>query len=133
MRSLIRLNALALIVLGLAGCNLPQSEPALELATPVSQSPAAGICAAVEDPVVTMTIRPDVPDPRCLQVQPAQRLRVVNQSGQVQAVQLGGEGAEVAPEADYIFEHSFGQLLLAGVHPLLVSTCCGGEIWLKSQ
>ena len=57
---------------------------------------AAGICGQAEGEVVTMTIRPDVPDPRCLSVTSTQRLRVVNSRGEPITVTLFTQTASIA-------------------------------------
>ena len=38
------------------------------LATPYAQEPAAGICASFEGEMVTVSLNPDIPDPRCAKV-----------------------------------------------------------------
>jgi hypothetical protein len=100
-------------------------------ATPVSDTPAAGICGQVEGEVATMTINPDVPDPRCLSVTSNQRLRVVNHRGEPITVTLFNQTAAIDIDGEYTFTATFGDLLLPGVHRLDVSPCCGGSIWLQ--
>lgn len=106
-----------------------QESPAL--ATPVSEFPAAGICPEAEGSIVTMTIRPDIPDPRCMIVQTDQRLRVVNEREITIDVGLGRLTATLDPGESVTFDAPFGDLLMAGVHPLLVDPCCGGSLWLQ--
>ena len=140
-----------LMLIALTGCNAPWFSPALEheppeppvvqepatnppaLATPIADSPAAGICGEMQGGIVTMTINPDMPDPRCLKVQSGQRLRVVNQRGEPLEIALGGATASLQPGEEITFERSFGELLLPGVHALQVSPCCGGEIVLNAE
>ena len=114
---------------------LPSSptDPPVSLATPVASQPAAGICGEAQGTVVTMTINPDIPDPRCVVVYPYQQLRVVNGRGETLEISLGPLTATLEPGAEYTFELPFGQLLLPGVHVLGVSPCCGGEIWVKDS
>ena len=100
-------------------------------ATPYADSPAAGLCAEFEGEVVTMTINPDMPDPRCVIVKPDQRLRVVNNLESEIEVSLGNVSSSILQSDAYTFEKTFGELLLPGVHNLGVSPCCGGSIWLK--
>lgn len=100
-------------------------------ATPYAQSPAAGICPEIEGEIVSMTINPDVPDPRCVIVQPDQRLRVVNNLDELITASLGSLSTSIAPKAEHTFEKTFGEVLMPGVHNLGVNTCCGGSIWLK--
>lgn len=99
--------------------------------TPVADSPAAGTCGESQGEIVTMTIRPDIPDPRCLIVQSDQRLRVVNGRQETLAVSLGRLSASIEPGGEHTFEVPIGELLLPGVHVIGVSPCCGGEIWLS--
>ncbi len=101
------------------------------LATPVSDSPAAGICGGSEGPILTVTIYPDIPDPRCAIVRPDQQLRVVNRRAEVLQVSLAGLTASLEPEAEVLFEIPFGRLLAPGVHRIEVSPCCGAELWLR--
>ena len=137
--------ALSAVFLTLTSCNLLSSigssepspslptDPPVQLATPVASQPAAGICGESEGTVVTMTINPDIPDPRCLVVYPDQKLRVINRKDETLGISLGQLSATLEPEAEHTFEQPFGKLLLPGVHFLGVSPCCGGEIWLKAD
>jgi hypothetical protein len=100
-------------------------------ATPYADSPAAGICPEFEGDLITMTVNPDVPDPRCVIVQPDQRLRVVNNLETEITASLGSLSSVIAPDSEHVFEETFGELLLPGVHSLNVTPCCGGSIWLK--
>lgn len=135
--------AIGVVFLTLVSCNLLSSTTTLEpspssptqqpvsLATPVALQPAAGICGQSQGSVVTMTINPDIPDPRCVVVRPDQQLRVVNGRSETLEISLGQLSATLQPGAEHTFDQPFGQLLLPGVHVLGVSPCCGGEIWLK--
>jgi len=137
-----RIGLCVLILVALAGCGLlPASRPELpptavetipRRATPMADTPAAGICPEAEGEVVTMTIRPDIPDPRCVVVSPGQHLRVVNERGETITAALYTESVELEPGSAYRFAASFGELLLPGVHVLQVSPCCGGSLWLRS-
>lgn len=100
------------------------------LATPIAQSPAAGICAEMQGEVVTVTINPDMPDPRCSIVGPDQRLRVVNAREEPIQVKLADLEVNIDPAAEFTFGVSFGQLLEPGVHAFEVSPCCGAELVL---
>lgn len=140
----------ALLLVGLTGCNAPWTPVTIEdettqpstsesgatsvpaLATPIADSPAAGICGESEGEIVTMTINPDMPDPRCLKVRSEQRLRVVNQRDEALEITLGGAITSLQPGEETTFTLSFGELLLPGVHALQVSPCCGGEIVLST-
>jgi hypothetical protein len=101
-------------------------------ATPYADSPAAGICAEFEGEVISMTINPGIPDPRCVIVNPNQRLRVVNKLESEITASLGSLTATIAPGSEYTFEKAFGELLMPGVHNLGVTPCCGGSLWLMS-
>jgi hypothetical protein len=99
-----------------------------ELATPVADSPAAGICATFEGEWVTVTIHPDIPEPRCAVIKPEQMLEVVNDRGETLTVAIGQMQAELAPDESVRFEQPFGEYLLPGVHRLDVRPCCGAEL-----
>lgn len=100
-------------------------------ATPVSDSPAAGICGEAEGELATMTLLPGIPDPRCLIVHANQRLRVVNRTEGKVEISLAGMTQTLDPGGSYTFESELGKLLQPGVHALGVDPCCGGELWLK--
>lgn len=123
-----------------SACTLPrQAQPVLEqaplsppeaLSTPAAMQPAAGICAEFEGDIVTMTINPDIPDPRCIQVRPAQKLVVVNHRGEVLQVRIGPFETTIQPGDQHLFDLSVGEYLAPGVHFLDVFPCCGGELVL---
>lgn len=100
------------------------------LATPYADMPAAGICGTAEGEWVTITLEPGLPNPRCVQVKPDQKLTVVNQTGGTVDIAIGTFEATLAPEQSISFEEPFGEYLARGVHVLGVSPCCGGEIVL---
>lgn len=80
------------LILGVSACKsviagptsetpLPTMAPTAQtqtLATPYAMQPAAGICASFEGEIVEITLNADVPDPRCSEVRPDQKLRVIN-------------------------------------------------------
>jgi hypothetical protein len=72
-------------------------------------------------------IEPDVPDPRCSQVYPSQRLRIVNatndygQRGKTVAVQLADFRARLAPGKAKTFNASFGEGTRAYRHEHVIS------------
>ena len=80
---------------------------------------------------VTITIYPDIPDPRCAIVRPEQRLRIVNSTAIPLQVSLASFQAEIGPGAEYAFELPLGEFLAPGVHLVQVLPCCGPELWLK--
>lgn len=100
-------------------------------ATPVAESPAAGICGAWEGDVVTFTIYPDIPDPRCGQALPGQKLRVVNGREEVIRASIGLFAADIEPGGEYLFDEPLGNYLMPGVHVVQISPCCSPELWLK--
>ncbi len=100
-------------------------------ATPAAKSPAAGICGAWEGNVVTFTIRPDIPDPRCGQALPDQKLRVVNGREEVIRASIGLFAADIEPGGEYIFDEPLGNYLMPGVHVVQISPCCSPELILK--
>lgn len=125
----------------LSACTLTQQNaPVLEqapliapetLATPAAVQPAAGICAEFEGEIVIMTINPDIPDPRCIKVRPAQKLTVINHRGETLQVRIGPFETTILPEDQYLFDQPFGDYLAPGVHVLDVFPCCGGELVLS--
>lgn len=136
MKARIRLTFLAVISISSAlACTLLTTTevPAtpVPLATPYSQEPAAGICAEPGGDEVAMRLEPGIPDPRCIIVEAGQHLRVVNHTGVDVTVALGSFSAALVPDGETVFETSFGDYLMPGVHVLHVDPCCGGELWLK--
>jgi len=102
-------------------------------ATPVAESPAAGICGKFDGEVVTLTIYPDIPDPRCVEVTSEQKLKVVNRRGEPIQVAIGTFEADLAPDEEHIFDLPVGEYLMPGVHLLQVSPCCSPEVVLKAN
>jgi hypothetical protein len=101
------------------------------LATPYAQEPASGICAEFEGSLVSVSLRPDVPDPRCVRARPDQHLSIKNDTDQDLQVSIGDFQAELAPGQEIAFETPFGEYLAPGVHQLTTSATPGGsEIWL---
>jgi hypothetical protein len=104
------------------------------LATPYAQEPASGICAEFEGSLVSVSLRPDVPDPRCVRVRADQHLSIKNDTDQYLQVSIGGFQAELAPGQEIAFETPFGEYLAPGVHQLTTSATPGGsEIWLVGE
>lgn len=139
MRKLIQSILLTILALCLGSCftrpkqeaEPPTSTSVAQLATPIAESPAAGICAEHEGSLVTVTIFPDIPDPRCSLVRPKQQLRVINMRSETLQVSFAGLEAEIAPGEEHVFEEPFGALLMPGVHRFDVSPCCGAELVLR--
>ena len=108
----------------------PASVPPI-LATPAAQSPAAGICAEFEGETVTVTINPDIPDPRCVSIRPDQKLVVINHRGETIRVKIGHFEASLPNGGEHLFNLPFGQYLASGVHQMIVTPCCGAELVLS--
>ena len=102
----------------------------LSLSTPVSQEPAAGICASFDAEVIEITINPDIPDPRCARVSPKQKLKVTNATGGQIRVHIGPYEAALEQGDKHTFDTPLGEYLAPGVHLLEVLPCCGPELWL---
>lgn len=104
------------------------------LATPYAQVPAAGICGEFEGPIISIVLRPDVPDPRCIRVKPDQYLSVKNETDHRLQVSIAHLQAEVDPGKEVTFQTPFGKYLAPGVHQLTTSAPPGGpELWLISD
>lgn len=144
-----QISTTIILVLGavnlLAGCRgRPSSEasltpgrtatatiPVIPRATPYANQPAAGICAEPEGEIVEVYANPDMPDPRCVIVKPEQKLRVTNKTPVTIEVTLGTFTISLEPGVAGVMDQPFGEYLEPGVHQVMVSPCCGGEIWLK--
>jgi hypothetical protein len=98
------------------------------LATPVADSPAAGICARFDGLLVTMQILPGIPDPRCVQVRGEQQLSITNRTEDTIGVTLGPFDTRLAPGQEFLITTPFEDYLAPGVHAVMVTPCCGGEI-----
>lgn len=134
-----------ILILGLSACKgagltsatptpvIPITTQPLPLATPYAQEPAAGICASFEGEMVTISINPDIPDPRCSKVRADQKLTVINQTQNTLQVSIGSFNVSLEPGAKTIIDTPFGDYLAPGVHQLQVSPCCGAELWLGGQ
>ncbi len=137
-----------LLLVSLAACSGPTVEPTAVtrtipiaqtatasniLATPYAQQPAAGICASFDGKVVTITINPDIPDPRCAKIKPDQSLTVLNNAQKSLLVTIGRFTSNVEPGEKTMIDTPFGEYLAPGVHQLQVSPCCGAELWLEAS
>ena len=99
---------------------------------PVSDLPAAGICAEPSGDVVTIAVEPDTPSPRCSRVTSSQRLRVVNQTSEEIDVQIADFKMRLGAGDEGSVDAPFGSYLAPGVHLMNISSLAGGgaEIWL---
>ncbi len=86
--------------------------------------PAAPVCGTdgAPDGTATITVGPDVPQPRCLQVLPGQRIAFVNgtavwrQAGETVTADLGGYRFRVAPGERVVLDLPVSSYLAPGVH-----------------
>jgi len=135
-----------IIILGLSACvstrtgsaptmstSSPPTKEPKPLATPYAQLPAAGICASFEGNLVTVTLNPDIPDPRCSKVKANQKLEVINHTPNTLQVSIGDFHASLDPGGEVLFDTPFGDYLEEGVHHLQVDPCCGPELWLEAN
>jgi hypothetical protein len=83
--------------------------------------------------VVTVTINPDIPDPRCTKVRPDQTLAVLNNTQDELQVTIGRFSATLKAGEKTTFDTPFGEYLEPGVDQLQVSPCCGAELWLEAD
>ena len=90
--------------------------PSPTLAPPVSDAPAAGICAQAEGEWATVEINADVPSPRCLQVTALQKLKVINRTAAALQVRLAGYAISVPAGGEGTIPVPFGSYLAPGVH-----------------
>lgn len=100
-----------------------------------AESPTAGICA--EPPAgefVVMTIRPDVPDPRCAIARRDQQLVLVNATVSPIEASLGIFNAIIQPGEEGRLDMALGEYLAPGVHFIQVSPPgMGGELLLLDK
>jgi hypothetical protein len=111
---------------------VPASTPST-LKPPDADAPAAGTCGTSQDEVVEVTINPDIPSPRCVQVTADQRLRIVNRADQPCDVSLAQFSATLQPGESTDFDMPFGDYLEPGVHRVGMSIygSSGAEVWLQ--
>ena len=107
--------------------------PSPTLAPPVSDAPAAGICAQAEGEWATVEINADVPSPRCLQVSALQKLKVVNRTAASIQVRLAGYSISVPAGGEGTIRVAFGSYLAPGVHSVEVAPYSGPQIWLVAR
>ena len=103
---------------------------------PDSQESAGPCDASQTGDVVSFAIQPDVPQPRCVQANGQQHLKVINSTNQQVLVRLGRHELTLAPSEEGRVDDPFGTYLEAGVHVLFVSFYAGGngpELWLRGQ
>jgi hypothetical protein len=119
----------------------PTAQPTRSLVPADSQYPAAGTCSFVAGTVVTVTMDPDVPSPRCVSLRAGQELRVVNRSALLgsPAVSITVRWADyparvLKPGESTTFADPAGSYLAVGVHRVGTAPLYGGqpaaEVWL---
>ncbi|HEY8524555.1 MAG TPA: hypothetical protein VIL48_06310 [Acidimicrobiales bacterium] len=104
------------------------SEPAPETTTTTEgepaepgTGPAAGACAPADGSVAVFTLHPDVPAPRCAQVEPDQGVRIENATDQPVDVAIGPHAATVPPGGGQSFGQPVGEYLAPGTHRVTTS------------
>ena len=105
-----------------------------------SQESAAPCDVSPTGDVVTFTIEPDVPQPRCAHANEQQHLKVINDTSQRAFVRLGSHELALGPSEQGTVEAPFGTYLEPGVHSVLVSfkpgayeRGSGPELWLGAN
>ena len=96
-----------------------------------SDTPAAGICGDAQDDPVTIVLGTDssgVPlAGRCITIDPAHRIRLVNQSGNPLDTNFAGYQINLPVGGEMLLDKPVGQYLALGVHFLPL----GPELWVK--
>jgi hypothetical protein len=111
------------------------SEP-MPLATPLSDSPAAGICDFYPGELVTFEIYPDIPSPRCARATPEQRLKIVNRTEQELTMWIGSYEFALLPDQEKVIDAELRSFLAPGVHQISITAYSGGggpELWLTTD
>lgn len=110
----------------------PTAPTPYTLATPVSDTPAAGICGEATGDTVTVTLVQDVPSPRCLKVKGSQHLEIQNGTQLTLSFVLGPYSDSIAPGDHSALDAALGDFLAPGVHRILIGAgaASGPEIWL---
>lgn len=103
------------------------------LATPASDRPAAGICAAAQGEILVFEVFPDMPDPRCSTAHPGQQLRVVNRTDTQIQVSIGRYRFDLQPGEGQTIESPLGEYLLPGVHYLSIAGGHAPALWLQEE
>lgn len=111
----------------------PQIEAQSARATPVSQQPAAGICASAEGDYVLLEISGNMPSPRCVIAGPQQRLKIINRSDMALTASLGGHKIELQPGEEGSIEAELVSYLLPGVHEVSTSAYAAPSLWLQDD
>ncbi len=108
--------------------------PGEKLFAATSDTPAAGICALVTETVYIMTVSPDMPSPRCLQVPLGALIGFNNQTGAPLTARLGGYEFLLPENEEVVLNVPVGTYLAPGVHQLqLDGNGSAPEIWVIEQ
>ena len=113
----------------------PSATTAPTLIPPDADTPAAGICAETDSEWVTFTVSLEVPDPRCWQVRPSQRLEIANPTAAAVVVTFAGRDIPTDAGATARIDEPFGAYLAPGVHFIYVAEGSGNlpELWLLPE
>ena len=113
----------------------PAATTAPTLIPPDADTPAAGICAETDSEWVTFTVSLEVPDPRCWQVRPSQRLEIANPTAAAVVVTFAGRDIPTDAGATARIDEPFGSYLAPGVHFIYVTQGAGNlpEFWLLPE
>ena len=106
------------------------------LATPFSDSPAAGICEYYPGELVVFEIYPDIPSPRCARATPEQHLKVINRTEQELRIRIAGYDFTLQPDQEQVIEAELGSYLAPGVHQVSTTAFLGQggpELWLTTD
>ena len=106
------------------------------LATPLSDSPAAGICDFFSGEMVVFEIYPDIPSPRCARATPEQRLKVINRTAEELRFWIGSYKFTLQPEQEQVIDAELRTYLAPGVHQISTTAYFGEggpELWLTTD
>jgi len=106
------------------------------LATPQSDSPAAGICDFYPGELVVFEIYPDIPSPRCARATPKQHLKVINRTQQELRFWIGSYEFTLQPDQEQIIDAELRTYLAPGVHQISTTAYFGEggpELWLTTD
>ena len=105
--------------------------PSSTLKPPDSEMPAAGICGEAQGDPVSIVLGMGLDGiplaGRCVQIDPAQRIKLVNQSNGPVNFQFGEYHIDLPARNEIMLDKPAGQYLAQGVHSLPM----GPELWVK--
>jgi hypothetical protein len=103
------------------------------LATPLSDSPAAGICDFYPGELLVFEIYPDIPNPRCARATPEQHLKIINRTEQEMRFWIGNYEFSLQPDQEQVIDAELRSYLAPGVHQISTTAYSSGggpELWL---